>query len=56
MADEVILSAMVDLTRQVPAASTVVQHAVDLVVATREGDANPVLARALARLGELAAP
>jgi DNA-binding transcriptional LysR family regulator len=27
---------------------------VDLVVATREGDANPVLARALARLGELA--
>ena len=28
---------------------------VDLVVATREGDTNPVLARALARLGELAA-
>lgn len=27
---------------------------VDLVVATREGDENPVLARALARLGELA--
>jgi DNA-binding transcriptional LysR family regulator len=27
---------------------------VDLVVATREGDANPVLARALARLAELA--
>jgi MoxR-like ATPase len=34
VADEVVLSAMVDLTRQVPAASTVVQHAVDLVVAT----------------------
>jgi MoxR-like ATPase len=34
VADEVILSAMVDLTRQVPAASTVIQHAVDLVVAT----------------------
>jgi len=33
-ADDVILSAMVDLTRQVPAASNVVQHAVDLVVAT----------------------
>lgn len=29
-----VLSAMVDLTRQVPAASTVVGHAVDLVVAT----------------------
>ncbi len=34
VADEVVLSAMVDLTRQVPAASSVVQHAVDLVVAT----------------------
>ena len=34
VADDVILSAMVDLTRQVPAASTVIQHAVDLVVAT----------------------
>ena len=34
VADDVTLSAMVDLTRQVPAASTVVQHAVDLVVAS----------------------
>jgi MoxR-like ATPase len=34
VADDVVLSAMVDLTRQVPAASTVVGHAVDLVVAT----------------------
>jgi MoxR-like ATPase len=34
VADDLILSAMVDLTRQVPAASTVVQHAVDLVVAS----------------------
>jgi MoxR-like ATPase len=34
VADEVVLSAMVDLTRQVPAASNVVAHAVDLVVAT----------------------
>ena len=34
VADDVILSAMMDLTRQVPAASTVVQHAVDLVVAS----------------------
>jgi MoxR-like ATPase len=34
VADELILSAMVDLTRQVPAASNVVEHAVDLVVAT----------------------
>jgi len=34
VADETVLSAMVDLTRQVPAASTVVGHAVDLVVAT----------------------
>ncbi|MGI8809310.1 MAG: AAA family ATPase [Acidimicrobiales bacterium] len=34
VADDVVLSAMVDLTRQVPAASNVVQHAVDLVVAT----------------------
>ncbi len=34
VADDTVLSAMVDLTRQVPAASTVVQHAVDLIVAT----------------------
>jgi MoxR-like ATPase len=34
VADDLILSAMVDLTRQVPAASTIVQHAVDLVVAS----------------------
>jgi MoxR-like ATPase len=34
VADAVVLSDMVDLTRQVPAASNIVQHAVDLVVAT----------------------
>jgi len=34
VADDLTLSAMVDLTRQVPAASNVVGHAVDLVVAT----------------------
>jgi MoxR-like ATPase len=34
VADDAVLSAMIDLTRQVPAASHVVQHAVDLVVAS----------------------
>ena len=37
VADDTVLSAMIDLTRQVPAASHVVQHAVDLVVATHPG-------------------
>jgi MoxR-like ATPase len=50
--DEAILSAMIDLTRQVPAASHVVAHAVDLVVATHPhaGDA-PEAVRRYVRFG-----
>jgi MoxR-like ATPase len=52
VADDVILSAMVDLTRQVPAASTVVQHAVDLVVATHpDQPAAPAAVRQYVRFG-----
>jgi MoxR-like ATPase len=52
VADDVVLSAMVDLTRQVPAASNVVQHAVDLVVAThpRQPEA-PAAVRQYVRFG-----
>ncbi len=52
VADEVTLSAMVDLTRQVPAASHVVQHAVDLVVATHPDQAEaPAAVRQYVRFG-----
>jgi MoxR-like ATPase len=52
VADDVILSAMVDLTRQVPAASTVVQHAVDLVVASHPDQAEaPAAVRQYVRFG-----
>ncbi len=52
VADEVILSAMVDLTRQVPAASNVVQHAVDLVVATHPDQPDaPAAVRQYVRFG-----
>ena len=40
VADAETLSAMVELTRQVPAPSHVVRHAVDLVVATHPGEAS----------------
>jgi MoxR-like ATPase len=52
VADDVVLSAMVDLTRQVPAASNVVQHAVDLVVATHPGQPEaPAAVRQYVRFG-----
>jgi MoxR-like ATPase len=52
VADDTILSAMVDLTRQVPAASHVVQHAVDLVVATHPDQAEaPAAVRQYVRFG-----
>ena len=52
VADEVVLSAMVDLTRQVPAASNVVQHAVDLVVATHPDQVEaPAAVRQYVRFG-----
>jgi MoxR-like ATPase len=52
VADDVVLSAMVDLTRQVPAASNVVQHAVDLVVATHPAQAEaPAAVRQYVRFG-----
>jgi MoxR-like ATPase len=52
VADDVVLSAMVDLTRQVPAASNVVQHAVDLVVATHPDQAEaPAAVRQYVRFG-----
>jgi MoxR-like ATPase len=52
VADDVILSAMVDLTRQVPAASTVVQHAVDLVVASHPDQPEaPAAVRQYVRFG-----
>jgi len=52
VANDIVLSAMVDLTRQVPAASNVVQHAVDLVVAThpRQPEA-PAAVRQYVRFG-----
>ena len=52
VADHVLLSAMIDLTRQVPVASHVVQHTVDLVVATHpEGDHPPEMVRRYVRFG-----
>ncbi len=52
VADDTILSAMVDLTRQVPAASHVVQHAVDLVVASHPDQAEaPAAVRQYVRFG-----
>src|SRR5688500_17422611 len=52
VADDVILSAMVDLTRQVPAASHVVQHAVDLVVASHPDQPEaPAAVRQYVRFG-----
>ena len=52
VADDTILAAMIDLTRQVPAASHVVQHAVDLVVATHpDGDGAPDAVRRYVRFG-----
>jgi MoxR-like ATPase len=52
VADDVVLSAMVDLTRQVPAASNVVEHAVDLVVATHPASPEaPAAVRQYVRFG-----
>jgi MoxR-like ATPase len=52
VADDTVLSAMVDLTRQVPAASTVVQHAVDLVVASHPDQPEaPAAVRQYVRFG-----
>ena len=52
VADAVTLSAMVDLTRQVPAASTVVQHAVDLIVASHPDQPEaPAAVRQYVRFG-----
>jgi MoxR-like ATPase len=52
VADDTVLSAMVDLTRQVPAASHVVQHAVDLVVASHPDQAEaPAAVRQYVRFG-----
>jgi MoxR-like ATPase len=52
VADDTVLSAMVDLTRQVPAASHVVQHAVDLVVASHPDQAEaPAAVRKYVRFG-----
>jgi MoxR-like ATPase len=52
VADDVTLSAMVDLTRQVPAASTVVEHAVDLVVASHPDQPEaPAAVRQYVRFG-----
>ncbi len=52
VADDVVLSAMVDLTRQVPAASSVVEHAVDLVVATHPAHIEaPAAVRQYVRFG-----
>ena len=52
VADEMVLSAMVDLTRQVPAASTVIQHAVDLVVASHPDQPEaPAAVRQYVRFG-----
>jgi MoxR-like ATPase len=52
VADDATLSAMVDLTRQVPAASNVVQHAVDLVVATHPDQPEaPAAVRQYVRFG-----
>jgi len=52
VADDTVLSAMVDLTRQVPAASNVIEHAVDLVVATHPGQVEaPAAVRQYVRFG-----
>jgi MoxR-like ATPase len=52
VADGTVLAAMVDLTRQVPAASHVVQHAVDLVVASHPDQAEaPAAVRQYVRFG-----
>ena len=52
VADAAVLSAMVGLTRQVPAASTVVQHAVDLVVASHPDQPEaPAAVRRYVRFG-----
>ena len=52
VADAVTLSSMVDLTRQVPAASHIVQHAVDLVVASHPDQPEaPAAVRQYVRFG-----
>ena len=51
VADGPTLAAMIELTRQVPVASHLVRHAVDLVVATQPGPQAPDLVRRYVRFG-----